>query len=59
MGFGGANHVLSEIRDPIRTIKRAEPIALVFITVTYLLINIAYFGAVSKNDILGSGRVIA
>jgi hypothetical protein len=27
--------------------------------VTYLLVNVAYFGVVSKNDILGSGRVIA
>jgi amino acid transporter len=50
--------VLSEIRDPVRTIKRANPIALGFITVTYLLANIAYFGAVSKNDILGSGRIV-
>ncbi|KAF9788570.1 amino acid transporter [Thelephora terrestris] len=59
IGYSNANYVLSEIRDPVRTIKRADPIALVFITVTYLLANIAYFGAVSKNDILGSGRIIA
>ena len=52
------NYVLSEVRDPVRTIKRANPIALVFITSTYLLANIAYFGVVSKNDILGSGRII-
>jgi hypothetical protein len=43
----------------VRTIKRANPIALAFITIIYLLINIAYFGAVSKNDILYSGRVVA
>jgi len=59
VGYSNANYVLSEVRDPVRTIKRADPIALVFITVTYLLANIAYFGAVSKNDILGSGRIIA
>jgi len=52
------NYVLSEVRDPVRTIKLACPIALVFITVTYLLVNIAYFGVISKNDILGSGRII-
>ena len=59
IGYADANHVLSEIRDPVRTIKRAIPIALTFVTATYLLTNIAYFGAVSKNDILGSGRIIA
>ena len=53
------NYVLSEVRDPVRTIKRAYPIALTFVTVTYLLANVAYFGAISKNDILGSGRIIA
>ena len=54
-GYSQANYALSEISDPIRTIKRANPVALAFITVTYLLINVAYFGAVSKNDILYSG----
>ena len=58
-GYSSANYVLSEVRDPVRTIKRANPIALTFVTVTYLLANVAYFGAVSKNDILGSGRIIA
>ena len=58
-GYRGANYVLSEVRDPIRTIKRANPIALTLVTVTYLSVNIAYFGAVSKKDILGSGRMIA
>ena len=32
---------------------------MTFITVTYLLTNVAYFGVVSKNDILYSGRVTA
>lgn len=59
IGYSNANYVLSEVRDPVRTLKLANPIALVFITITYLLANVAYFGAVSKNDILGSGRIIA
>ena len=58
-GYSSANYVLSEVRDPVRTIKRTNPIALTFVTVTYLLANVAYFGAVSKNDILGSGRIVA
>ena len=59
IGYSDANYVLSEVRDPVRTIKLASPIALIFVTVTYLLANVAYFGAVSKQDILGSGRIIA
>ena len=58
-GYNNVNYVLSEVRDPVRTIKRAYPIALTFVTVTYLLANVAYFGVISKNDILGSGRIIA
>ena len=53
------NYALSEISDPIPTIKRANPIAMAFITVTYLLIDVAYFGVASKNDILYSGWVTA
>ena len=56
-GYNGTNFILSEVRDPIRTIKRANPIALTFVAVTYLLANVAYFGTVSKKDILDSGRI--
>ena len=58
-GYSGANYVLSEVRDPVRTIKRANPIALASVTVTYLLANVAYFGAISRKDILDSGRITA
>ena len=58
IGYSSANYVLSEVRDPVRTIKFANPIALAFVAVMYLLANVAYFGAVSKNDILGSGRIV-
>lgn len=59
IGYSDANYVLSEVRDPVRTIKLANPIALTFVTVTYLLANVAYFGAISKQDILSSDRIIA
>jgi len=59
IGYNQANYALSEISDPVRTLKRATPIAMAFITVAYLLTNVAYFGAVSKNDILYSGRITA
>lgn len=39
---------MSEIENPIRTVKRAAPLALLLVTVLYLLANVAYFAAVPK-----------
>ncbi|KDQ60363.1 hypothetical protein JAAARDRAFT_152940 [Jaapia argillacea MUCL 33604] len=59
IGYHNANYVLSEVRNPVRTIKLAAPLALGSVTFVYLFINFAYFAVVSKNDILGSGRIVA
>ncbi|RDB27614.1 High-affinity methionine permease [Hypsizygus marmoreus] len=59
IGYSNANYALSEVRDPIRTIKRAAPLAMLFVTTVYMFVNIAYFAAVSKADILGSRRIVA
>ncbi|KIK58271.1 hypothetical protein GYMLUDRAFT_246296 [Collybiopsis luxurians FD-317 M1] len=57
--YSTANYALSEVRDPVRTIKRAVPMAMLAVTAVYMFINIAYFAVVSKNDILGSKRIVA
>lgn len=59
MGFSNANYALSEMDNPARTLRIAAPLALVTVTIFYLLCNIAYFSAVSKEDITGSGRLVA
>lgn len=59
IGYSNANYALSEIKDPVRTIKRAAPIAMFGVSAVYILINIAYFAVVSKNDVLSSRRIIA
>lgn len=59
MGYSNANYALSEIKDPVQTIKRAAPIAIFGVSTVYMLINIAYFAVVSKEDILNSNRIIA
>ncbi|TFK41799.1 APC amino acid permease [Crucibulum laeve] len=59
IGYSGANYALSEVRDPVRTIKRAAPLAMLSVTTVYLLVNVAYFAAVSKSNILGSRRIVA
>ncbi|KAK7046478.1 high affinity methionine permease [Favolaschia claudopus] len=59
IGYANANYALSEVRDPVRTIKRAAPIAMTAVSVVYMAINVAYFAVVSKGDILGSRRIVA
>ncbi|KAF5340173.1 hypothetical protein D9758_014988 [Tetrapyrgos nigripes] len=43
VGYSTANYALSEIRDPVRTIKRAAPVAMISVTVIYLFVNLAYY----------------
>ena len=59
VGYSNANYALSEVRDPVKTIKKAAPLAMGAVTAVYLLINVAYFAVVSKNDILDSNRIVA
>ncbi|KAH9481926.1 High-affinity methionine permease [Psilocybe cubensis] len=59
IGFSNANYALAEMRDPARTLRIAGPLAIVTVTVFYLFCNIAYFAAASKEEITGSGRLVA
>ncbi|KAJ7206912.1 APC amino acid permease, partial [Mycena pura] len=59
IGYSNANYALSEVRDPVRTIKRAAPLAMTAVTLVYMFVNVAYFAVVSKDDILSSRRIIA
>lgn len=59
IGYSNANYALSEVRDPVRTIKRAAPLAMLATTLVYMLVNVAYFAVVSKSDILNGGRIVA
>ncbi|KAH7882813.1 APC amino acid permease [Phlebopus sp. FC_14] len=59
IGYSNANYTLSEVRDPIRTIKRAAPLAMFFVAFVYISVNVAYFAVVSKADMLGGGTIPA
>lgn len=50
---------MSEMRNPARTIRLAGIIAIVVVTLLYLMVNFAYLSGISKSEILGSGRLIA
>ncbi|KAF8555875.1 APC amino acid permease [Imleria badia] len=59
MGYSGANYAMSEVRDPVRTIKLAAPLAMCFVAFVYVAVNVAYFAVVSKADMLNAGTMSA
>jgi len=59
IGYSNANYALSEVRDPVRTLKRAAPLAMIVITIVYLLVNVAYFAVVPREELENGGRVVA
>ncbi|KAL3440523.1 amino acid permease-domain-containing protein [Aspergillus insuetus] len=58
-GLNNVNNVLSEVRDPIRTIKTVCPAALLTSGVLYLLANASYFLVVPLDEIKESGELVA
>ena len=59
IGYSNANYALSEVRDPVRTIKLAAPLAMCFVVFVYVSVNVAYFAVVSKADMLHGGTIPA
>ncbi|TFY82886.1 hypothetical protein EWM64_g1123 [Hericium alpestre] len=58
-GWSNVNYVLNDVKDPVRTLKIAGPLGLGITTVLYMLANIAYFSAATKQEILKSGVTVA
>ena len=54
-----ANYVLGELKDPRRTLKVAAPIAIGGVTILYVLANVAYFAAISKEALANSEVIVA
>ncbi|KAF2105051.1 high affinity methionine permease [Rhizodiscina lignyota] len=59
IGYSNANYAMSEMKNPVRTLRIAAPIAISIVGVLYMLANIAYFAAVPKDEIISSGRILA
>ncbi|KAJ7092139.1 hypothetical protein C8R44DRAFT_891196 [Mycena epipterygia] len=50
IGYSNANYALPEVKDPVRTIKRAAPLAIQSVAAVYMLVNIACLqGALLRN----------
>ncbi|KAF8149907.1 amino acid transporter [Crassisporium funariophilum] len=61
IGYHNAFNVLGEVKgnNPVRTVRKAGRISLLVISILFLFINIAYVAAVPREDIRGSGQLIA
>ncbi|KAJ5771237.1 uncharacterized protein N7511_003288, partial [Penicillium nucicola] len=58
-GYDNMNMVLSEVKNPQRTLRIALPTAMASITVLYVLANVAYFAGVSREEFRDSELTIA
>ncbi|KAI9509546.1 amino acid transporter [Russula earlei] len=58
-GWQNVNYVLNDVKNPVRTLKIAGPLGLGITSALYILANISYFAASSKQDILSSGTTVA
>ncbi|KAH9888606.1 amino acid permease-domain-containing protein [Xylariomycetidae sp. FL2044] len=58
-GYSTANQVLSEVKNPVRTLKVAAPIALGIVSAAYFAVNLAFFMVIDKEEFGSSGVVVA
>jgi amino acid transporter len=58
-GYSTANQVLSDVKNPVRTLKVAAPTALAIVSLAYLAINVAFFLVVDKDEFKSAGVVVA
>ncbi|KAI0935056.1 hypothetical protein AcV7_003963 [Taiwanofungus camphoratus] len=58
-GWSSINYVMNNVRDPIRTLKIAGPLGLGICAILYILANISYFAAATKEEIQNSGTTVA
>lgn len=58
-GWENANYVVGELRNPGKTLAIAAPLAVGGVTILYVLANVAYFAAISKQDLAESEVIVA
>lgn len=58
-GYENAFNVVSEVKNPVRSLKIYASVALTIVAVLYMLANIAYFAAVPKDKLANSHQVAA
>ncbi|CAH0024021.1 unnamed protein product [Clonostachys rhizophaga] len=58
-GYANAFNVISEIKNPIPSLKKHGVISVLVVTILYMLCNIAYFAAVDKTEFSQSSEIAA
>ncbi|EIW78151.1 amino acid transporter [Coniophora puteana RWD-64-598 SS2] len=58
-GWSNVNYVMNNVKNPVRTLSIAGPLGLGICAVLYMLANIAYFSAATKEEIENGGVTIA
>ncbi|PKI84483.1 methionine permease [Malassezia vespertilionis] len=59
VGYSNLFYALGEVKNPLRTMKIAGPVALIVLTILYVLAQVAYFAAVPLDDIKNSEQIVA
>lgn len=58
-GWENANYVVSELKEPRKTLAIAAPLAVGGVTILYVLANVAYFAAIPKSELANSEAIVA
>lgn len=58
-GWSNASYVLNEVKNPVRTLKIAGPLGLGICGALYMLANVAYFAAATKEEVAASEQTVA
>ncbi|KAI2631347.1 amino acid transporter [Hypomontagnella submonticulosa] len=58
-GYANAFNVVNEIKNPIQTLKRNGALSILVVGLLYMLCNIAYFSAVSREEFAKSKEIAA
>ncbi|KAI0660293.1 high affinity methionine permease [Cubamyces menziesii] len=58
-GWSTLNYVLNDVKNPVRTLKIAAPLGFSICAVLYVMANISYFAASTKEEIVESGVTVA
>ncbi|KAL2872717.1 high affinity methionine permease [Aspergillus lucknowensis] len=58
-GYENAFNLVNEVKNPIKTLRWSAPLSLIATGILYMLANIAYFAAASKDEIINSDLGVA
>lgn len=58
IGYSNVNYSLGEVKNPVKTLKYSAPLALLFLSVIYMFVNISYFAVVPVDQLATSGQTV-